>query len=53
MKSEQILVGQTRPADIPVETLRRFSLIVNMEVARALHLYPPLAMLNYAEVIRA
>jgi putative ABC transport system substrate-binding protein len=53
VKSEQILVGKTKPADIPIETLRRFSLIVNMEVARALHLYPPLAMLNYAEVIRA
>lgn len=53
VKSEQILVGGTKPADIPIETLRRFSLIVNMEVARALHLYPPLAMLNYAEVIRA
>jgi len=53
VKSEQILIGKTKPADIPVETLRRFALIVNMEVARALQLYPPLAMLNYAEVIRA
>ncbi len=53
VKSEQILVDHTPPAKIPIETLRRFSLIVNMEVARALHLYPPLAMLNYAEVIRA
>lgn len=53
VKSEQILVNKIAPASIPVETLRRFSLIVNMEAARALHLYPPLAMLNYAEVIRA
>ncbi len=53
VKSEQILVDHTPPATIPIETLRRFSLIVNMEVARSLHLYPPLAMLNYAEVIRA
>lgn len=38
-------------AEIPAETLSRFSLIINMEVAKELELYPPLAMLNYAEVL--
>ncbi|MFC4352469.1 ABC transporter substrate-binding protein [Fodinicurvata halophila] len=42
--------GET-PAEIPAETLSRFSLIINMEVAKELELYPPLAMLNYAEVL--
>lgn len=50
-KAEQILVGGVNPAMIPVETLKRFSLIVNMPLARSFQLYPPLAMLNYAEVI--
>lgn len=50
-KAEQILVDGVSPEDIPIETLNRFSLIINMPLARELKLYPPLAMLNYAEVI--
>jgi len=34
-----------------VETLKRFSLLINMRVARDLGMYPPIEMLNYAEVI--
>jgi putative ABC transport system substrate-binding protein len=50
--AEQILVQHVPPADIPIQTLKRFSLIININVARRLQLYPPLAMLNYAEIIR-
>ncbi|MEO1194111.1 MAG: ABC transporter substrate-binding protein [Pseudomonadota bacterium] len=50
-KVEQILVEGRDPKTIPIETLKRFSLIVNMPVAKSLELYPPLAMLNYADVI--
>ena len=50
-KAEQILVDGVAPEAIPIETLKRFSLIINMPLARELKLYPPLAMLNYAEVI--
>lgn len=40
------------PVDqIPIETLQRFSLIINMPVAKQLELYPPIDMLNYAEVL--
>lgn len=49
-KAMRILKGAS-PAAIPVETLSRFSLIINMDVARELDLYPPIEMLNYAEVI--
>ena len=49
-KAEQILLEGRDPATIPIETLKRFSLIINMQVAKELRLYPPLAMLNYAEV---
>ena len=51
-KAEQILVRKTRPSDIPIETLNRFSYIVNMSVATELGVYPPLKVVNYAEIIR-
>jgi putative ABC transport system substrate-binding protein len=50
--AEQILVQKIRPKDIPIETLARFSYIVNMTVATELEFYPPLKVINYAEVIR-
>jgi putative ABC transport system substrate-binding protein len=50
-KAERILAGKA-PADrIPVETLTRFSLQVNLDVARRLGVLPPLEMFNYAELI--
>ncbi len=51
VKAHAILVEGRAPGTIPVETLKRFSLLVNMQVARELRLYPPIDMLNYAEVI--
>lgn len=50
-KAEQILVNRIPASRIPVETLTRFSLQVNMEVAEALKLPPPLPMFNYAELL--
>lgn len=50
-KAEQILVHGRDPASIPVETLQRFALLINMRLARELELYPPLGMLSYANVI--
>jgi len=51
-KVEQILRRHIAPQDIAIETLGRFSYIVNMPVASALEFYPPLKVLNYAEIIR-
>ena len=51
-QAEQILVDHKNPADIPVESLSRFSLIVNMEVARKLELYPPMSLLNIVDVVK-
>ena len=48
---EQILVDGKQPRDIPIETLARFTYAVKMPVARQLDLYPPMKLLNYAEVI--
>jgi len=52
-KIEQILTGKARAGEIPVESLSRFSLLINMRVARQLKVYPPITMLRYAEVIHA
>ena len=51
-KAAQILVHHIKPAAIPVETLARFSYLVNMSVAAQLDLYPPLKVINYAELMR-
>lgn len=41
-----------RPAgSIPVETLSRFSLVIRMDIARRLGFYPPISMLDYAELV--
>ncbi|MBV8604094.1 MAG: hypothetical protein JO224_05355 [Pelomonas sp.] len=50
-KAEQILVGRVPAARIPVETLARFALQVDLGAARRLGLLPPLEMFNYAELI--
>ncbi len=49
-KATQILQQRIAPSKIPVETLARFSYLVNMSVARSLNFYPPLRVVNYAEV---
>lgn len=51
VKAAQILRGEARPADIPVETLKRFSIVINMSVARKLDFYPPMRLLDIAEVV--
>ena len=50
-KAEQILVAKVAPERIPVDTLTRFSLQINLRIARRLGALPPLAMFNYAELI--
>jgi len=50
-KAEQILLHKKRPEDIPIETLKRFSFIINMKTAKKLEFYPPITALKFAEVI--
>jgi putative ABC transport system substrate-binding protein len=50
-KAEQILLQGRDPGSIPVETLNRFSLMVNLKAARALRLFPPVGVLRFAEVV--
>ncbi len=51
-KAEQILVGGQDPGEIPIETLSRFSFVVNMEAAHRLKVYPPMEILRFAQFIK-
>lgn len=50
-KALDLLLGNKTVQQLPVESLKRFSLMVNMQMAQQLELYPPLQVLNYAEVV--
>lgn len=49
-KAAQILKGEKKVGDVPIETLQRFSVLVNMCVAQGLKVYPPMSLLSYADV---
>ncbi|WP_159910912.1 ABC transporter substrate-binding protein [Pantoea sp. 18069] len=51
--ARQILVEKKPVSAIAASTLQRFSLLVNIPTAQALDLYPPMLLLNVAEVIPA
>ena len=52
LKAVEILTG-AKPADsIPVETLNRFSLLLRIGAAKQLDLYPPMRLLNIAEIVQ-
>jgi putative ABC transport system substrate-binding protein len=50
-KAEQILLGKTVAGKIPIETLQRFALVVNMKAATQLGVYPPLDLIKIAELL--
>ncbi len=50
-KAEQILLHAVKPADIPFETLKRFSYMVRADTARAIDFFPPIGLMNMAEII--
>ena len=50
-KAEQILMEKKNPGDIPIETLNRFSLLINMNAGHEIGLFPPVKILKYAEII--
>jgi putative ABC transport system substrate-binding protein len=50
-KAEQILFNGKAPRDIPVETLKKFSFLVNMKTARRIGFYPPIKVFKFAEII--
>lgn len=50
-KAEQILTGAAKAAEMPVDSLKRYSLLINMRVANELQFYPPMKLLKFAEVL--
>ena len=50
-KAEQILVGKQPAGRLPIETLQRFALVVNMTTAFQLGVYPPLDLIRIAELL--
>lgn len=49
-QAAQILTKGTAAADIPIETLHRFTLMLRMSVAKELRFFPPMLLLKIAEV---
>ncbi len=51
-KAAQILTEGKKAGDIPFDTLRNFSMKVNMAEAKRIGLYPPMDLLSITEVIK-
>ncbi len=50
-KAEQILRHGVRAGEIPIETMKKFSLLLRIGVANQIGLYPPVNIVKYAEII--
>lgn len=50
-KAEQILLKRQAVGAIPIERLQRYSLVINMNAAAQLGIYPPLDLLRIAELV--
>lgn len=48
---ERILIQKVVPGDIPIQRLTRFTYGVRMSIARKVGIYPPISVLDYAEII--
>ncbi|MFA9460246.1 ABC transporter substrate-binding protein [Thiohalorhabdus methylotrophus] len=51
-KAARILVDGKDPASIPIETLERYTILVNMRTARKLDYFPPVPVLEFAKVVQ-
>jgi len=50
-KAEQLLLKRQLVGSIPIERLQRYSLVINMNAAAQLGIYPPLDLLRIAELV--
>ena len=48
---EKILVGGSKPGDLPIAHMTDFAVVINMEVARKLKRFPPMDLLQIAETV--
>lgn len=49
VQAEKILIGNQKPEDLPVASLSRFKLWINIDVVREIRLYPPMNMIAIAD----
>ena len=50
-KAEQILTGKEKIETIPIDTLQRFTIVINMKTAAKLNVFPPLDIIKIAELL--
>jgi putative ABC transport system substrate-binding protein len=50
-QAEKILVGGVSAGDLPVVRMTNFAVVINMDIARKLQLFPPLDLLQIAETV--
>lgn len=50
-QADRVLRDAAEPETLPTLSLSRFTLVVNMEVAQSLELYPPMLLLQFAELM--
>jgi len=51
-KTKQILLNKLAPSSLAIETLKKFSLLVNITTAKKIDFFPPISMLAVAEVVK-
>jgi putative ABC transport system substrate-binding protein len=51
LQADRILFQGADPGSLPIDSLRRFSLVLRMASARQLDLFPPMLLLRIAEII--
>ncbi len=51
MQAEKILAGGATPGDLPVAHMTDFAFVINMSVAKALDMFPPIELLQSAETV--
>jgi hypothetical protein len=48
--ASSILAGHSKPSELDTPTLSRHSVLINMKTARQLKAYPPMKLLQFAEI---
>ena len=49
LKAQQLLSQRPDSPAVPIETLKRFAFVVRIGTAQKLGMYPPMALMDYAE----
>ena len=50
VQAEKILIDKQKPQDLPVASLSRFKLWINIDVVREVQMYPPMKMIAIADI---